>query len=169
MFTVPVIIGNLCTLLAVTANSVSATRKTKKEMLGFQNISQLSYCASAIALRGYSAAVQNVVSICRNIVAVQNVKNKILEWILIILGVALGIVFNNRGIVGLLPVIGTLQYTLTIFYVQKNERLLKLSFLISTAIFVVFNAFIYNFVGVAADATVFVTTVIALVKDKPQK
>ena len=64
--------------------------------------------------------------------------------------------------------IGNLQYTLAIFRLQNHERLLKISFLISVASFTVLNIVLYNVVGVIADLTVIVTTVIYLVKGKPE-
>lgn len=148
------------------ANAVSATRKTKKSMLQVQNISQVVYCVSSIVLRGYSATVQNLVSIARNITAIRNIKSRPLEWTLVVLGAVLGVIFNNRGVLGLLPVIGTLQYTLVIFRIKDNERAVKISFLLSTVAFVVFNISLYNFVGAAADLTVAVTTVVALFREK---
>ncbi len=158
------IIGNLCTLAAMGTNAVSSTRKSAKGMLFFQTVSQLIYCISAIVLRGYSAAVQNVVGILRNVTAIRNGRSKAVEWALVIAGVVLGIAFNNRGVMGLLPVVGNLQYTLAIFWCKENERLLKLSFLISGISFCIFNAVIYNFVGVAADLVVAVTTAVVLLK-----
>lgn len=163
---ISLVIGNLCVLLAMGANSISATRKTTKGVLWMQNVSQLVYCCSAVVLKGYSAAVQNAVSILRNLAAIRNINSKILEWVLVALGVGLGAAFNNRGLVGLLPVIGNLQYTLAIFRFKENERAVKLSFLISVVAFCIFNFAIYNFVGVAADMVVIITTAIVLLKDK---
>lgn len=164
-----IIIGNLCPLLAMGTNAISSTRKTAKGMLLFQSLSQVIYFGCALILRGYSAAVQNVVSIIRNMVAIKNIKSKVIEWVLIVLGVILGIVFNNRGIMGLIPVLGNLQYTLAIFYLKDNEKLFKLSFLLSLIGFVIFNLAIFNFVGAIADAVVSVTTIIALIKGNKKK
>ncbi len=164
-----IIIGNLCTLFAMGANAVSSTRKTAKGMLSVQCISQLIYCLSAVVLQGYSAAVQNIVSIFRNVVAIRNVKSKILTWLLVVAGVVLGVVFNNRGLMGLLPVAGNLQYTLAIFWLRDKERLLKLSFLISGISFLIYNVVIYNFVGIIADSVVAVTTAAALHKSIKKK
>ena len=164
-----IIIGNLCPLLAMGTNAISSTRKTAKGMLLFQSLSQVIYFGCALILRGYSAAVQNVVSIIRNMVAIKNIKSKVIEWVLIVLGVILGIVFNNRGIIGLIPVLGNLQYTLAIFYLKDNEKLFKLSFLLSLIGFIIFNLAIFNFVGAIADAVVSVTTIIALIKENKKK
>ena len=160
------IIGNLCTLLAMGANALSSTRKTAKGVLLLQNLSQGIYFMSAVVLGGYSAAVQNAVSIFRNFAAIRNVKSKTIEWTLTALGVILGVVFNNRGWMGLFPVLGNLQYTLAIFRFKDNERALKLSFLISVAFFCVFNVVLRNYVGVAADTVVMITTAIVLIQGK---
>lgn len=159
-----IIIGNLCTLLAMGANAFSATRKNMKGVLRAQNLGQVIYFASAIVLRGYSAAVQNVVSILRNIVAIRNINSKAIQWILTGLALVFGIAFNNRGLMGVLPVVGNLQYTLAIFRFPDNERVVKLSFLLSSICYAVFNIVIQNYVGIAADSFVVVATAIVLLK-----
>ena len=164
-----ILVGNLCTLLAMGANAFSSTRKTTKGMLRAQNLSQVVYFASAVVLGGYSAAVQNVVSILRNMAAIRQIRSRALEWVLAGMGLVLGIVFNNRGIIGLLPVLGNLQYTLCIFRFPNDERLMKLSFLISTLSFMLLNLVLYNFVGVVADLTVSITTAIVLIKGKKKE
>ena len=165
MNTVHLIVGNLCTLLAMGCNALSSTRKTTKGMLLMQSLSQAIYSISGIVLKGYSAVVQNIVSILRNFAAIRNIKSKFIEWTLVVLGLILGIVCNNRGFWGLIPVFGNLQYTLTIFRCKNNERALKISFLISVISFIIFNVVLYNFVGVLADTTVAITTAICLIKD----
>jgi hypothetical protein len=161
------IIGNLLSLMAMASNAFSATRKTTKGILLTQNLSQLLYAGCAIVLGGYSAAVQNVVSIARNFSAIGKKRSKVLEWTLVAAGVVLGIAFNNLGIIGLLPVLGNLQYTLAIFRFTDNERAVKISFLISVVCYVVFNALILNFVGAVSDLVVIITTIVVLIKGQP--
>ena len=72
--------------------------------------------------------------------------------------------FNNRGIIGLLPVIGNLEYSIAIFKFKDNERALKISFAVSVVLFAIFNTYILNFVGVAANAVILITTIINIVK-----
>lgn len=160
------IIGNLCTLLAMGSNAISSTRKTVKGVLAMQNVSQVIYCFSAIVLKGYSAAVQNAVSFFRNLAAIWNIRSKALEWVLIAAAAVLGVAFNNRGLLGLLPVVGNLQYTLAIFRLKGKERLLKISFLLSLVAFVIFNFAIGNYVGVVCDSVVSVTTIVVLIRDR---
>ena len=160
------IIGNLCSLLAMVTDSVSSSRKTAKGVLLVQCLSQIIYCMGAIALKGYSAAVQNVVSTFRNLFAIKGGNNKTVEWILIALGVVLGVVFNNRGFFGLLPVIANLEYTLAVFKFKDDERALKIAFMICTILFMIFNAVIMNFVGLASNVVVIVSTIVFLAKGK---
>lgn len=164
-----IIVGNLCALLAMSFNALSSTRKTAKGVLWMQNASQAFYALCAIVLSGYSAVVQNIVSILRNLAAIRNIKSKFLEWLLVVLGVVFGILCNNRGWIGLLPVIGNLQYTLAIFRFKEDERKIKIFFLISVIAFIVFNFAIRNYLGAASDVFVAVTTTVMLLKPQHQK
>ena len=164
MNTISIITGNICSLLAMITDSISSTRKTAKGVLLVQSLSQLIYCIGAIILKGYSAAVQNAVSIIRNFVAIRQINSKFLEWALVALGVVLGICFNNLGLIGYLPVIANFQYTLSIFKFKDNERALKISFAISVGLFGIFNFAILNFIGAFSNLFVMATTLIILFK-----
>lgn len=158
------ILGNLCSILAMITDSVSATRKTVKGVLWMQNLSQVFYCVGAIALKGYSGAVQNIVSLLRNLAAIYNIRHPIVEWGLIGLGVILGAWSNNLGLMGWLPIIAGTQYSIAIFRFRDNERALKISLLISCILFTVFSAVIWNVVGVVTNAVIAVTAAISLWK-----
>lgn len=164
MNSISVILGNICSLLAMVTDSVSATRKTAKGVLLMQSLSQLIYCTGTVLLKGYSGAVQNLVSILRNLAAIRKINSAIVEWILVLLGVALGIFFNNLGLIGYLPVVANLQYTLAVFRFKDNERALKISFAVCIGMFMVFNFAIFNFVGVVSNLVVMVTTLVMLFK-----
>ena len=163
---VNVVIGNGCSLLAMVTDSLSASQKTAKRVLWVQNLSQLIYCIGVIFLKGYSAAVQNVVSIIRNVIAIKEVKSKTLEWIVVALGVVLGLCFNNLGLVGLLPIVANLQYTLAVFRFKDNERALKISFMCAAIMFAVFSLAVYNIVGFFTNSVVAVSTAVFLLKRK---
>ena len=166
MNTISIVVGNACSLLAMVTDSISSTRKTAKGVLLVQSLSQLIYCTSTIVLKGYSGAVQNAVSIVRNFVAIKKIESKFLEWFLVLLGVVLGICFNNLGLIGYLPVVANLQYTLAVFKFKDNDRALKISFVICVGMFAIFNIAILNFVGVCSNLVVMATTLVFLLKRK---
>ena len=163
---IAVVIGNLCSLCAMITDSISSTRKTAKGVLMVQNVSQVFYFIGSIVLKGYSSAVQNAVSFLRNILAIAGVKSKWVQWLMVVLGVGLGVYFNNLGLVGWLPIIANFIYTVSVFRFSDNETALKISFVICVGMFCVFNAFILNFVGVASNFFVLVTALISLLKKK---
>ena len=164
-----VLTGNICSVLAMITDALSTSRKTGRSMLVFQTFSQLFYIVGSVVLKGYSAAVQNAVSAVRNLLAIGKKQPKWLEWVLIGAAVVLGIVFNNRGLVGYLPVIANLEYSLAVFRFKDNDRALKFCFLIMVGMFIVFNFAIQNYVGSLANAVVFVTTAAFLIKSRKAK
>lgn len=164
-----IILGNICSLLATITDSVSSTRKTAKGVLMVQNVSQLFYLASSILLKGYSSAIQNVASILRNFVAIRKIESSFVRWTLIVFGVVFGIAVNNLGLIGYLPVLANLLYTLAIFAFKDNERALKICFTFCVGLFVIFNFAILNIVGGCSNLVVMCTTLVVLIKDKKTK
>ena len=159
-----IILGNIFSLCAMISDSVSGTRKKHREMMAVQIVSQFFYAASSIALKGYSSTVQNVVAVFRNIAAMKNIKSKFLEWVLILAGVVLGILFNNRGLLGWLPIIANLEYSVSVFKLKDNEKVLKLAFIINMIMYAVFSAVIKNYVGVLSSTVIAVATAVSLIK-----
>ena len=160
-----VIVGNICSLCAMVTDSFSGTRKKHSQILGIQMISQVFYGAGSIILKGYSSTAQNIVAILRNLAAMKETKSKLIEWLLIILGVVLGAVFNNRGLLGWLPIIANLEYSVSVFRFRDNEKGLKIAFIINMLMYSVFSFIILNYVGAAANIFVAVTTAVSLFRD----
>ena len=164
-----VITGNVCSILAMVTDSVSATRKTARGVLWVQILSQIIYAFGGWVLGGYSAMAQNFVSILRNLAAIYSLSNRYLEWLLVGLGVVLGIACNNLGFIGLLPVIASLQYSLAIFRFRNDQRPLKISFIISSVLFAVFNGAILNITGVITNLVVAGITAADLIRSKNKR
>ena len=158
------IAGNFCSLLAMLVDSFSASRRTPKGVLLVQSVGQVFYCLSSMILGGYSACVQNVVSLIRNMVAIRDIRKKWIEWSLVIAGVVFGLLFNNIGVVGLLPVVANLEYTLAVFRSPDNERALKVAFLINASLFAVFNVALWNFVGLLSNVIVVVVIILYFIR-----
>ena len=160
-----IVLGNLCSFCAMITDSISDTRKKHSEILAVQTVSQVFYGMSTIFLKGYSATVQNAVAILRNLAAMKNIRSMATEWGLILLGVVLGIVFNNRGLVGWLPVIANFEYSVAIFRFRDKENWLKAAFIINTVMFIVFSLAIMNYVAAVGNTVVAATTAVSLAKE----
>ncbi len=164
-----VIVGNVCSLCAMVTDSISGTRKKHSEILAVQIISQFFYGAGSIILKGYSSTAQNVVAVLRNLAAMKRIKSRTVEWILILLGVVLGVLFNNRGLLGWLPIAANLEYSIAVFRFRDKERSLKLAFLINMLMYSVFSFAIMNYVGAVANIVTAVTTGVFLIRGKGQE
>ena len=93
------IAGNLCSLMGMGADVVSASQKSAKGVLWVQTLGQVLYTLSCLFLKGYSAVVQHAISVVRNLAAIYGVQNKAVEWGCVGSAVVLGLFFNNRGII----------------------------------------------------------------------
>ncbi len=164
MIKTAIIVGNFFTLCAMLSDSVSGTRKKRSEILAVQILSQFFYGVSSIALKAYSSTAQNIVAVFRNFAAMKNVKSKAVEWSLILAGVALGVVFNNRGALGWLPIIANLEYSISVFKLKENEKALKLAFIINRVLYAIFGLVVMNYVGVLSCTVISITTAVSLFK-----
>ena len=163
-----ILIGNICSLCAMVTDSISGTRKKNSQVLGIQILSQAFYGVGSILLKGYSSTAQNVVAVLRNLAAIRNIRSRSVEWILIFLGVALGVIFNNRGLLGWLPIIANLEYSIAIFRFRSNGRGLKLAFICNSLMFSAFSLVIQNYVGFVSNIFVAATTAAALIGSRHQ-
>ena len=161
-----IIVGNICSILAMLSDSFSSTRKTRKDIMLAQSLSCVFYFAGCMVLKGYSAAVQNLVGIIRNLIAIPEKSHKWLEYLLVAVAFGLGLYFNNRGWLGVLPVIANLEYSIAVFQFKNDQRKLKIAFAINMLLFAIFDIAIYNFVGCISSSVVFITTLIALFNEK---
>ncbi|MBQ2310472.1 MAG: YgjV family protein [Erysipelotrichales bacterium] len=161
-----IVLGNLFSLLAMISDSFSGTRKTHREIVAVQILSQFFYGAASIALKAYSSTVQNAVAVFRNLAAMKNIRSRFLEGVLILAGVVFGIAFNNRGWLGWLPVIANLEYSAAVFRFRENERALKLAFILNMSLYAVFSFVIMNYVGTWSCAVITVTTIVSLIHTK---
>ena len=164
-----VVIGNVCALGAILSDSLSGAQKTKQRMLLIQCVSQIFYIISSLVLRAYSATAQNVVAIFRNWFAARGKSGKVLTGVFIILPVVLGIAFNNRGAMGLLPVIGNLEYSVAMFAFPDGSLKLKLAFILNAILFCVFNFAVLNFVGGIGCVVITAVTLTSVLKEKKER
>ena len=94
----------------------------------------------------------------------KNIKSRVLEWILILAGVVLGVVFNNRGLLGWLPIVANLEYSVAVFKLKENAKALKLAFIVNMVMFAAFSLIIMNYVGAVSCTVIAITTAVSLIK-----
>ena len=84
--------------------------KNKKKILYVQSIQIGLYVISNLILGGITGAIINALSFIRNILCYNDKFGLIEKSIITILSIVLSILFNDLGIIGLLPLISTVLY-----------------------------------------------------------
>ena len=88
--------------------------------------------------------------------------SKLLEYGLIAIGVVLGVLFNNQGLIGWLPILSNLVYSISVFRFKDDEYSLKIAFTVCVAMYIAFSIKIQNYVGAASNILVFSTSLFSV-------
>lgn len=118
------IVGNIFSLLSAICIAISVLKKNKNDLIWWQIIDVIFCIFSNIALYTYAALTTNIISLIRNVLAYKNKLTKRATLILLILCVVVGLLVNNRGIVGLFAIVAPASYTIFMF-VTKDEQQMR--------------------------------------------
>lgn len=169
-----VVIGNIVAAAGSLCLFSSTAAKDKNGILKRQAAGSFFLLASSIILKGYSGAIQDAVGLIRNIVILAGKNSKIVSILLIAAGVIPGIVFNNNGLWGILPVFANLEFACVTLYPKSNETAMKASIAVSTLCWAVYCFIIHNYVSTcvnivtASSAIIFVAKALLKKKNSPQ-
>lgn len=81
----------------------------------------------------------------------------------LVLVVVLGLLANNRGLIGLIPVVATVEYTVCCHYI-KEIKAVKCSIFVNTFLWVFYSFAIMDFSTGFTDMTVLVIDAVSLVR-----
>ena len=128
-------------------------------------LGQLSFLAlSNIVLGAYTGAILNVVSILRNILSMKLKYTLPLKLIISAILAGPGLLANNHGLLGVLPVIGT---TLITFHLDTDNVIkLKTVYILSQSAWIFYDIAVMNYVSAATDAFGIVSNIIGIVSVK---
>jgi len=157
------IIGNIFSLLSAICIAVSVIKKSKNDLIWWQIIDVIFCILSNIALYTYSALTTNSISLIRNILAYKNKLNKNITWILLILCVIAGLCANNRGIIGLFPIIASASYTVFMF-ITKNEQQMRWALVSNLLLWFVHDAYVQAYPSALTDLVLSIWTAIQIFK-----
>lgn len=164
-----IIIGNVLALISKGFMILSFHKKTKKGIMGFQIFDGIFNLLSLLVLKGYSGVTTVIVSLTRNMLTYVNeckhIKNKkllLFEMVaLLIVNNTLGLICNNRGYWGLLPLVASTIYTMSLF-LSNNAIFIKKILLINLILWTIYNFVVNNFVGGLMSVIGIVNIIISL-------
>lgn len=158
------IIGNIIAFIASLLFVYSGILKKKKKILIVQIIQKGFSAISNIVLKGYSGAVVHFISLIRNILCYYD-KLYLMEKIVIsILTIILAIIFNNTGMLGILPLISSLIYLW--FMDTKDIIKFKYLMLITIILWGTYDLSIKSYTSFGFNVFSAIATIISIIQIK---
>ena len=157
------IIGNILSFAAAIFMAASSLVKKRSVIFTLQFFECFILAVASFFFNSYSGIATLFLCAVRNLLTAKNHFNKKMMWIFLILTAIFGLITNNRGFTGLLPVIATLQYTIC-SHVFRGLLETRISIFANTAIWVVYSFIIKDFSTGITDSIVLIISAYALIK-----
>ena len=159
---IQIIIGNIVALVASLLMVYSGIIKQKKKILYVQTIQIGLYVISNIILGGITGAIINALSCIRNILCYKDklgLKEKI---IITILAIIFSLLFNNLGLIGLLPLISTIIY----LWLMNIKDVIKFKILIifTTLLWLIYDIYIKSYSSAIFDFMNAIANIISIIQ-----
>ncbi len=162
-----IIIANIIDFVAAMVQVGSGAIKKKSRILVVQIIQLLMQAVSMLLLGGVTGAVSNVLSCFRNYLCYKEKLNNVWKAVLIIASIAMTIVLNDQGFLGIIPVIVCTVYI--IFMDVKDPVKFKLLVTLSFIPWIFYHFILMSYTGALFDAATVVTngiTLFRMIKEK---
>lgn len=158
-------LGNLFSLIGALFLLKSTLVKDKQEMLKLQIFDSTAHTISTIFLGGYSGAVTCMITVIRNVLQYYNRINKYIVYLFLVLILIVGLLFNNSGLIGVLPVVACMMYTLVMFKTTSAKHL-KVGLIVNVLMWLIYDIYILAIPSIVTDLTIAVSTVISLIRTR---
>ncbi len=156
-----IVIGNIISFIAAVFLAISCIVKDRKQIfiLQFMNCAVL---AVASYFFGSYAAISTLVLCCiRNIFIMRDRYTRPAMTVLVVLVIIAGLFTNNRGIIGLLPVVATVEYTMCCHFITDVGKT-RISILVNELIWVVYSFFVMDISTALTDIIVIIVDIAAI-------
>lgn len=154
------IIANAIDLLAAIVQVSSGAIKEKTKILIVQTVQLLMQGISMLLLGGVTGAINNVLSCLRNYLCYKDKLNLIWKIIIVVISAALTLIFNEQGLLGVLPAVVCTVY---IFLMDIKDPIgFKWLTTLSFLPWMFYHFMLGSYVGAAFDAATIITNAITL-------
>lgn len=143
------IVGNILSFIGVVLLGISSLVHDKKRILFYQIYNCLFTTLSNIVLGGFSGATVNFAALVRNWLVYHGKNTHKITIVIAIIMTIIGVSVNQHGIIGTLPIIASIQYTLWLGWGFTSAQSVKLALAINVSIWAVYDAVIMAFPSLA--------------------
>ena len=120
---------------------------------------------SNIALYTYAALTTNTIALIRNILAYKNKLTRKITWVLFVLCIIFGLWANNRGFIGLFPIIASSSYTIFMF-TTKNEQQMRWALISNLMLWFVHDIYVQAYPSAATDIGLSIWTAVQIFRNR---
>lgn len=162
-FALNIVIGNIISLIAGIFIILSMWVNDEKQAYKYQFLNAFILMISSVFFLSWTGVTTMAIAASRNAMVY---KDKLtINWTVffIIISVAIGLLVNTMGFIGLLPIIAIVQITLCNYYF-KTIKLIKIGFIVNSMIYIVYFLAILDFASAAIESITALIGIIALVR-----
>ena len=158
-FTLNLIIGNVISLIAGIFIILSMWVNDEKKAYKYQFWNAFILMISSVFFLSWTGVTTMAIAASRNAMVYKD--RLTFNWTVffIIVSIVLGLLVNTMGFVGMLPIIAIVQITLCNYYL-KSIKSIKTSFIVNSAIYIVYFLAIFDFSSAAIES---ITALVGLV------
>lgn len=161
------IIGEIFSLLAAICLCASTFCKKKRKMVTWQVMDSILNALANLFLLSYSGFITNIFTAIRNILEAKKIKSKFITIIFCIILIILGFKFNNRGVIGLLPIFASIEYTIFMFK-SKTSQALRIGLIINLIPWSIYDMYIRSYPIFITDLIIISFSIFNINKYKKQ-
>lgn len=163
-----IIIGNIISLIAAFFMVASCITKIRSKVFYLQFMQCALLSVSSYFLGSYAGIVASLVSAIRSLVVAKGYFNKHMMQLFLVVSVGLGLIVNNRGFIGLLPMIANVQFALCC-YLFTSIKGTRYSIWINLILWITYSFMVLDFSTAICDCIVFIVNTITLIKMKKEE
>lgn len=163
-----IIVGEIFSLLAALCLAYSTFSNKKNKLIFWQAVNAIFYGLSNLFLGAYSAVVTNILTLFRNTLQVKHRLNRNFTIIICLLMAIVGIIFNNKAWLGLLPIIASVTYTICV-YILDSAQQMRIALVINLVQWVIFDFLVKAYPMFIMDIIIIVVTLINIARYREKK
>lgn len=157
------IIGNLISLFAAIFTVAGSWSRDRKKIFLYQAVQCFLLAIANIFFASLSGTTTYALCALRNLlIAHDRFTDKICLAFLVSV-TAIGLISNNRGLIGLLPVLTTAIYTVACFYVRGTKPI-KVNIIVNLLLWAIYDIAVRDYVSFAVDTVSAGTAAVSLLR-----
>lgn len=158
-----VFIGNIISFIAAFFMVASCITRKRSNVFYLQFMQCMLLSVSSYFLGSYAGIVACVVSALRSLVVAKGYFSKQIMQLFLIVSLVLGVLVNNRGFLGLLPMIANVQFAVCC-YMFTSVKGTKYSIWFNLILWIIYSFMILDFSTAICDCVVFIVNTVTIIK-----